>query len=210
MLENIKDNKDFQMLDHLGKCVNTKVKVFLIGEFIQNYGARKKVIGVLLEGSADLKKVDIKGNETILEHLSKGDIFSEMFIEDSEDPITLVATKKTEVLWIDYLSILRDCKVKCPYHTFVVNHIMDMMMKKTVQLNNKIAILSNRTIREKLLMYLKQEGNGQKKVTIPYSLQELADYLCVDRSAMMREIKKLIAEKRVKKNGRIFTIYKRH
>ncbi len=210
MLENIKENKDFLILDHLGKCVNTKVKSFLTGEFIQNYGGRKKIIGILLEGSADLKKVDIKGNETILEHLSKGDIFSEMFIEELEDPITLVATKKTDVLLIDYLSILRDCKVNCHYHTFVVNHIMDLMMKKTVQLNNKIAILSNRTIREKLLTYLKNESGGQKKVTIPYSLQELADYLCVDRSAMMREIKKLIEEKRIKKNGRVFTIYKRH
>lgn len=210
MLENTKENNDFQILDHLGKCVNTKVKSFLPGEFIQNYGGRKKIIGVIIEGNADLKKVDIKGNETILERLSKGDIFSEMFIDDIEDPVTLVATKKTDVLLIDYLYILRDCKINCHYHTFVVNHIMDMMMKKTVQLNNKIAILSNRTTREKILMYLRNEASGQKKITIPYSLQELADYLCVDRSAMMREIKKLIEEKRIKKNGRVFTIYKRH
>ncbi len=210
MIENIKENKDFQMLNHLEKCVNTKVKSFLSGEFIQNYGGRKKIIGIIIEGNADLKKVDMKGNETILEHLSKGDIFSEMFIDDFEDPVTLVATKKTDVLFIDYLSILRDCKINCHYHTFVVNHIMDMMMKKAVQLNQKIAILSNRTTREKILAYLKNEAEGQKKVSIPYSLQELADYLCVDRSAMMREIKKLIEEKKIKKNGRTFTIYKRH
>lgn len=210
MLENIRENRDLQILDHLGKCVNTKVKIFLQGEFIQNYGGRKKIIGLILEGNADLKKVDIKGNETILEHLSKGDIFSEMFLDDIDDPTTLVATKKTEVLFIDYFYILKDCKVNCHFHTFVVNHIMDMMMKKTVQLNNKIAILSNRTIREKILTYLKSEANGQKKVTIPYSLQQLADYLCIDRSAMMREMKKLIEEKRIKKNGRVFTIYKKH
>lgn len=210
MLENIEDMRNVTVLEHLSKCVNTKVQSFLPGEFIQNYGGRKKIIGLILSGNADLKRVDIKGNEAILEHLSRGDIFSEMFLDDVDDPTTLVATSKTDVLFIDYFSILRDCKVNCHFHTFVVNHIMDMMMQKTVKLNNKIAILSSRTTREKILMYLKNEAGEQKKVTIPYSLQELADYLCVDRSAMMREIKNLIDEKKIKKNGRTFTIYKRH
>lgn len=209
MLENIEEIKKTQILEHLSKCVNTKIKSFLPGEFIQNYGGKRKIIGIILEGNADLKRVDIKGNETILEHLSKGDIFSEMFIDDTDDPTTLVATKKTDVLFIDYLHILKDCKVNCIYHSFVLNHIMDMMLEKTVQLNKKISVLSNRTIKEKILTYLKNEAKGNKTVTIPYSLQELADYLCIDRSAMMREIKKLIDEKKIKKNGRTFIIYKR-
>ena len=84
-----------------------------------------------------------------------------------------------------------------------------MLMHKTIQLNNKISLLSNRTTKEKILSYLQSEAKGNRKVTINYSLQELADYLCVDRSAMMREIKKLIDEKKIKKEGRTFTIYKK-
>lgn len=209
MLENIDEIKNVQILEHMSKCVNTKIKTFLPGEFIQNYGSKRKIIGMILDGNADLKRVDIKGNETILERLSKGDIFSEMFIDDTDDPTTLVATKKTDVLFIDYLNILRNCKVNCSFHSYVLNHIMDLLLDKTVQLNNKIAILSTRTTREKILMYLKNEGIENNPITIPYSLQELADYLCIDRSAMMREIKKLVDEKIIKKNGRTFTICKR-
>lgn len=206
----IQELSDFEViLEKMSKCVNSKKRTFMNGETILSFGNKRKIIGIILSGNADLRKIDIKGFETILENLSKGDIFSEMFIEINDDPTYLVATKETEVLFIDYYHIFNDCKINCLNHKIVVNTIIDMLMHKTVQLNNKISILSNRTTREKILSYLQTEAKGNKKVTINYSLQELADYLCVDRSAMMREIKKLIDEKKIKKEGRTFTIYKR-
>lgn len=208
MLINKGQNIDLTFLENLSKCVNTKKNTFLNGEYILNYVSKRKIIGIILDGNADLRRIDIKGNVTILERLSKGDIFSEMFMDESEDSIFLLATDKTEVLFIEYNHILKDCKVNCHYHSFVLNTIMDLMLKNTIQLNNKIAILSSRTIREKILSYLKERSLEEESntITIPYSFQELADYLCVDRSAMMREIKKLTDEKIIKKNGRTFTI----
>lgn len=208
MLINKGQNIDLTFLENLSKCVNTKKNTFLNGEYILNYVSKRKIIGIILDGNADLRRIDIKGNVTILKRLSKGDIFSEMFMDESEDSIFLLATDKTEVLFIEYNHILKDCKVNCHYHSFVLNTIMDLMLKNTIQLNNKIAILSSRTIREKILSYLKEISLEEESntITIPYSFQELADYLCVDRSAMMREIKKLTDEKIIKKNGRTFTI----
>lgn len=211
MLINTSENEFDVIFENMSKCVNANKRVFLPGEFILTYRSKRKIIGIILSGNADLKRIDIKGNETILERLSKGNIFSEMFQEESEDSTYLVATKKTEVLFIDYHYILKDCKVNCRYHNFVLNTIMDLMLNKTVNLNNKISILSKRSIREKILTYLKKEElkHNNKTFTIPYSLQELADYLCIDRSAMMRELKNLQDEKKIKKDGRTFTIYKR-
>lgn len=197
------------ILEKMSKCVNAKKRIFMNGETILSFGSKRKIIGILLSGKADLKRIDIKGFETIFESLCKGDIFSEMFIEINDDPTYLVATEKTEVLFIDYYHIFNDCKINCLNHKIIVNTIIDMLMYKTVQLNKKISILSNRTTREKLLSYLKSEAKGNKKVTINTSLQKVADYLCIDRSAMMREIKKLCDEKKIKKEGKTFTIYTR-
>lgn len=196
--------------ENLSKCVNAHKKKFLPGEFILSYRGKKKVIGVILKGNADLKRIDIKGNETILERLSKGNIFSEMFLEENEDSTFLVSTTKTEVLFIDYHFILKDCQIHCRYHNFVLNTLMEFMFSKTISLNSKIDILSQRSIKDKILTYLKKEAlkKNSKTFTIPYSFQELADYLCIDRSAMMRELKNLQKEKKIKKEGRTFTIYK--
>ena len=50
-----------------------------------------------------------------------------------------------------------------------------------------------RTIRGKVMAYLNHEAKrlGTRRFTVPYNRQELADYLCVDRSALSRELSSL-------------------
>ena len=72
----------------------------------------------------------------------------------------------------------------------------------------RIDVLSRRSIREKLLCYFRQmtEISGEDSFTLPFSLSTLADYIATDRSAMMREIKRLKEEGIVSSNGRKFTL----
>ena len=69
-------------------------------------------------------------------------------------------------------------------------------------------ILSNKTIREKILSYLSfaVKTQGQTTITLPMSLTSFADFLCVDRSAMMRELKKLSDSGIIKNKKREITI----
>ena len=68
--------------------------------------------------------------------------------------------------------------------------------------------MSKKTIREKLISYFKilSEKNFSKTLTLPLSLTDLSDYLSVDRSAMMRELKLLREEGFIKKNGNKITL----
>ena len=53
--------------------------------------------------------------------------------------------------------------------------------------------MSRRTTREKLLSYLSSQSlaAGSDQFEIPFNRQQLADYLCVDRSAMSNELCKM-------------------
>lgn len=57
----------------------------------------------------------------------------------------------------------------------------------------RLEVLSQRTIREKLQCYfsLLNARYRTSTFTLPFSFSALADYLSVDRSAMMRELKKM-------------------
>ena len=75
----------------------------------------------------------------------------------------------------------------------------------------RIEVLSKRTIREKLLTYFSilSSKDFSKSVTLPFSLTNLADYLSIDRSAMMRELKLLKDEGFIARNGnKIKLLYK--
>ena len=62
-------------------------------------------------------------------------------------------------------------------------------------------MLSKKTIREKILSYFRilSENNFSKTFTLPFSLTDLSDFLSIDRSAMMREIKMLKEDGFIKK-----------
>ena len=78
-------------------------------------------------------------------------------------------------------------------------------------LNTRIELLTKRSIRDKLIGYftLISSKNLNKSFTLPFSLTDLADYLSVDRRAMMREMKSLKEEGFIEKNGnRITLLYK--
>lgn len=63
------------------------------------------------------------------------------------------------------------------------------LLKKVVVMNNRIDVLTKKTIREKLLEYFRAEEkeNLSKVFYLKLNYTELADYLGVDRSALMRE-----------------------
>ena len=81
-------------------------------------------------------------------------------------------------------------------------------MNKVTNLNTRIEILTKRSIREKLRGYFNilSTRNLNKTFSLPFSLTDLADYLSVDRSAMMRELKCLKDEGFIRKNGNKITL----
>ena len=81
-------------------------------------------------------------------------------------------------------------------------------MDQIVSLNLRIELLTKRNIRGKILSYFDiiSRRNLRKTFTVPFSYTDLADFLSVDRSAMMRELKLLVDEGFIKKNGNKITL----
>jgi len=193
------------------KCIKAQKKVFPAGSVITTYMEKRKQICILLSGKADLIRYDLKGNKDIIERFNENDVFGEVFHNvNTNNELFVLATKQCEVLIFLYDDLRIKCKQNCPFHTTLVSNILELILNNTISQNTRIEILSKRSIREKLLSYFNILSNKSftKNITIPFSLTSLADYLSVDRSAMMREIKNLIDEGFISKNGnRIKLLY---
>ena len=185
-------------------CVRIQKKTFSKGQIITTYIEKRKQICVLVSGTADLIRYDLKGNKDIIETFHSNDIFGEAFYPvNTNNELFVLATQNCEVLLFLYDDIHVKCRINCRFHPTLVSNILDLVIKRTVHQNTRIEILSKRTIREKLLSYFSilSSKNFSKNITLPYSLTNLADYLSVDRSAMMRELKTLIDDGIIEKNG---------
>ena len=71
------------------------------------------------------------------------------------------------------------------------------MSKKTAQISQRIEVVSCKTIREKLICYFSSlaSKNRSNEFKLEQTLSAIAEYIAVDRSAMMRELKRLKEEK---------------
>ena len=185
-------------------CVKMQRKMFSRGSIITTYMEKRKQICILIKGKADLIRYDRNGNRDIIESFNKNDIFGEAFYPvNTNNELFVQATENSEVMLFLYDDIRVKCKNNCRLHNNLISDILELVLNKTVHQNTRIEVLSKRTIREKLLTYftILSSKNFSKNIVLPVSLTSLADYLSVDRSAMMREIKSLINEGFISKNG---------
>ncbi len=189
------------------KCFDAKTRTFKKDRTIVTNIINIKMIGIILEGTANMEKYDYNGNRSIIEKLEKNSVFGEVFSRLGSD-ISVIATSDCEVLFIEYEHLIKRCKKGCIYHSILTNNVLQLLSKKIVDLNERLEILSKRTIRDKLLSYfeLLANNNPKRSFNLPFTYTDLADYLSIDRSAMMREIKNLKEEGFIETNGKKITL----
>ena len=183
-------------------CNKIKKKSFEKGEIITTYLLNRKQICILIQGKADLIGFDFNGNKTIIERFIKNDIFGETFYHvNTNNDLFVLAKEDCEVLFFNYDIFEKKCKKNCKLHQDLFNTLPYLVLNKIVTLNTRIELLSKRTIRDKLLTYFSilSKKNSSKSFTLPFTLTDLADYISVDRSAMMRELNSLKKDKIIKK-----------
>ena len=206
LFNNIKDSDVNKLLT----CLNAHEVKFDTGAEVFSYEKGRKIIGVVSVGKIQIKKIDFNGNSTMIEQVSKNGVFSDLFTySDSEaNYITAYATEPTKVIFFDYQGVFKRCEKACRYHSTFVENLLNIVVLKSQTLSLRVEILTNKTIRDKILSYVnvKVKQEGSNVFTIPMSLTSLAEYLCVDRSAMMRELKKLSNENVLKTNKREFKL----
>lgn len=169
-------------------------------------------IGIVEQGEASVIRVDEAGISTVMEELCLGGVFGQTlaFAGSSSDSMQVIARTACEVLFIDYPHIFKRCERACTHHSMLVQNMLRLMSDKAQGLSERVDVLSRRSIREKLLCYFRQvaDKEGQEQFTLPFSLSTLADYIATDRSAMMRELKRLREEGIINSDGRTITLYR--
>ncbi len=183
-------------------CFQPVKQQFSTGETVMRYAGTLQKIGILLSGRAHLSCVDAQGRENRLEQLGPDDVFGEMFTLPMESLHYFVTAETAcEVLFIDYAHVIKRCEKACAHHSQLVHNLFCMTAHKARMQTMHVSVLSQRTVRQKLLTYFEllcRYAPGR----LPMSYSALADYLSVDRSAMMREIKKMKEEGLVRIEGK--------
>lgn len=176
-------------------CLSAYEKSFKKGEIIYRTGQTVTDMGLVEEGSVNITVNLYWGSSIILGNIEKGKIFAETYaaVSGKEMLCDAVAAEDCRVLFINVGKLLNVCKRACGFHQKIIHNLLRISAMKNLNLSARMLHTAPKTIRGRLISYFSQMAaeTGSREFTIPFSRQELADYIGVDRSALSAELSKM-------------------
>ena len=173
-------------------CLQSFEKSYQKGELILLESHAVRNVGLILSGMVHMVKEDEEGSETLILSMKEGELFGESFSCGShmDARVSFLAATPCTVLFLPFHRVIHTCNMTCTFHHRLIENMVRMIGDKNVQLMRKIEIISQKTLREKVLTYLRLQAETQQsqRITVPLGRVELADYLCANRSALTREL----------------------
>lgn len=214
--------KQVKVLDNISRaelmeivpCFNPITHHYLKGETILTYQPDfPKEIAILKTGSARLEATNETGDVFYLEDYHQGDIFGQLFSLPLENFLyTVVAISDCCVVYLDYNHIIAPCEKSCAHHSKLISNLFLMTTQKSQEMSLHLSILGQVSIRNKIMTYLKhlrsilEPIDDKGTFNLPMSLVQLSEYIMVDRSAMMREIRSMKKDGLIESKNRQFRI----
>lgn len=166
------------------------------------------IIGIIMEGSAEIINIEYNGNEILIEELTKNSIFGTNISGTNNENYEIIAKQDTLVAIIDYDQLINPNNLKHNFFNIFFRNLFDIINTKSKEKNERIRVLEKKQIREKLLEYfdIEHKKSFSNYFYLPFSFKDLADYLAVNRSAMFRELKHLKEEGFIEIHNRKITL----
>ena len=215
IFEIVKNNPLFQGIalsdfEKMSDCLSSETKHYRKDDTVLRSGDTVNFVGIVLSGNVKIKKEDADGRITIIANIGTSEAFGEVFAcaGISHSPVTIQASEDSEVLFFDYRKVITSCTSACPFHSKLIENMLKLVAQKNMALGQKMEILSKRTTREKILAFFDVQRGAAKRFTVPYDREEMAQYLCVDRSAMSNELCRMRREGMIKFQKNTFELLK--
>ena len=194
-------------IDDVLSCFGSYVKKYEQGETIAIFHSNEladRAIGIILSGNALLAHYDSDGEMYYSQSYDGEGVFGAMFLSLSgEDYYVIEAKTKCEVAFTDFERISEFCENVCTNHVRFSRNIYRLMVAQSKKDTKRLSILAKKTLREKLMTYFLSCATeaGSVEFNINVTLTDLAGYLCVDRSAMMRELGRMKSDGIIESKG---------
>ena len=177
----------------LDRCIAQNqlfVKHYAKGATVHHQHEACSVLDVVLSGKLVAYSLSENGSAITMFEFQKNSIIGAnlLFGENANYPLNIYG-----VTSCDMLHISRDAVMEFLHDDHFVMRYIKSLSLNSQGMNRKITMLTQKTLRENLMDYFKQQSmiQGSSKVVLPFSKKELADYMGVQRPSLFRELKKM-------------------
>lgn len=189
---------DEREIDSLLSCFHAKERAVKKGEYILKEGSPTEYIGVVLSGAAIIELSDVWGNNSVIGHIGAGGTFAEAYACIVGEPmmVNVRAVEDSVVLLVSMRCLTSPCANACVAHAKLIQNLLTLCAEKNLRLSDRMLHIMPKSIRHRILSLFSEyiKKTGSYSFDLPYSRQQLADYLNVERSALCNELSKMQKE----------------
>lgn len=199
---------------HLVQCLQAHQKQYKKGEYAVFDDMPVQYVCAVLSGRIFMETIDQFGNKCLYTEIRSRSLLGEpnLYPDSQGCNVNYTAITDCSLLLMEYGRLLHPCSRACPCHRQLIENFIGLLIQKNQLLMQKIDIVSKKSLRDRIQTYLLFLMRQQRSATVtcPLNRTELAEFLCVNRSAMTREIYRMQKEGLIELQKQTIRLKDRH
>lgn len=178
-------------------CIGAETVSLKKGESVLLAGDAPRHVGLALTGLMHVIREEYDGSRSLLAAIGPGELFAGALCcaNVAKSPVAVTAALDATVMLLPYARIVQPCPNTCPFHAKLIENMLRILAGKTILLQDRMEILRLKSIKAKVLRYLESFApQHDGRIAIPFNREKLAEYLCVDRSALSHALARMKKE----------------
>ena len=183
---------------------------YAAGEALLHPQQAQEQLGIILEGRVQILQLFPSGASSLMAVLWPGGLLGidPVFTHTQASPYYAIASEPTRVLYLPAAPLTRPDPLTPEEYLTVMRQALLILSHDNMKKHYQLTILSQHGLRQRILAYLSMQATRRKSSSfcIPFSREELACYLCVNRSALSHELRRMEKDGLKKKQKNRFTL----
>ena len=180
------------------RCLAPKRLCLRRGEALWHAGDTVRECAVVLSGQLRAESVSAAGERTVCALHGAGSLAGDVLMvsDGRPSPVDVFAAADTEVLLFSGHTVLNGCPNCCARHEKLRHNLLAEITEKYWSQRERLGLLEIRSLRGRLAALLAEraEREGADTFSLAMTREDLAGFLCANRSALSRELSRMRAE----------------
>lgn len=174
-------------------CVGDGVKHYEKNAVLWHPGQQVSACAVVLSGVLRAETVRADGTRTVAAWHRAGALVGDILMAspDRGSPVYVIAAERAAVLLLPFSKVMGGCVRCCPAHARLRENLIQEIAQKYWAMRQRVEYLSLSSLRERIFAYLTDRAGDSDTVSLGITREEMADFLCVNRSALSRELSRM-------------------
>ena len=168
------------------------VREYARGQFVIEPQQQVDWFAVVLSGSVQTLHLFPDGNYSLMTALRAGDLLGADLIGTRSrlSPYHAMAADAARIMQLPASLLTEPGQLEEVHRLQALNNLLRYLSNENMKKVYRLAILSQKGLRQRILTYLTMQATRRRTntFTIPFSREELAAFLCVNRSALSHEL----------------------